>query len=95
MKGRIMKEPAIVVPHEADAGGGWSNHRTVVWKVLEKLLAHFLSLIPETAVESHLAAACLVAVEIYGDIKLLEDFNHVHPGFRVNLVHKAGDENID
>ena len=89
-----MKQPAVIVPDKPDAGGRRTDNGAVVREILEKLLPHLFCFIPETTVESHLTTAGLVSIKIYRNIEFLQDFNHVHPRIRINLVDKAGYKNI-
>jgi len=59
---------------------------------MDEFFTNYLRLIPETIVKGNLSAAGLLRIIMNSNAKSLQNLNHIHGRFRMNLINKAWDK---
>src|SRR6185312_5259286 len=89
-----MEQVGIIVFYHPHARCGWRNNIPVLLKFFDKFFAYLLGIFPITCIECRLTTAGLFGVIIYIATYMLQHLNHVKSRLRIQLVYKAGNENI-
>ncbi len=95
VQSRIVKQFGVVIPDIAHTGSRRSNNRPVIREIMDEFFADYLGFIPETIVKGYLSATGLLRIIMNSYTKSLQNFYHIHGRFRVHLINKAGNKQIN